>query len=114
MTKAAWRDAWSIRTRIASSVTSATTVRLGGLPGRLAQRDTGRLGSASMTVTLAPCPASSVARTTAEVDFPAPPLGLAKTGDNDFFHLRPAGRRACGARAHRDGAPGAHQSCSSR
>ena len=32
-----------------------------------------------MIATVAPCPASSVARTTAEVDFPAPPLGLAKT-----------------------------------
>ena len=32
-----------------------------------------------MTVTLAPCPASLVARTMAAVDFPAPPLGLAKT-----------------------------------
>jgi hypothetical protein len=55
------------------------TARLAGMPGRLAQRDTGLLGSASMIVTLAPCAASSVARTTAEVDFPAPPLGLAKT-----------------------------------
>src|SRR5271169_3432846 len=79
MTKATWRDAWSIRSRIASSVTSAMTVRLKGFPGRFAQRETGLLGSASMIVTLAPCPASSVARTTAEVDFPAPPLGLAKT-----------------------------------
>src|ERR1700722_7881047 len=38
-----------------------------------------RQRSASMIVTLAPCPASLVVRTTAEVDFPAPPLGLAKT-----------------------------------
>jgi hypothetical protein len=32
-----------------------------------------------MTVTAAPLRASSVASRTAEVDFPAPPLGLAKT-----------------------------------
>jgi hypothetical protein len=62
-----------------SSVTSATRVRLAGFPGRFAQRETGLLGSASTIATVAPCPASSVARTTAEVDFPAPPLGLAKT-----------------------------------
>src|SRR3954454_10715205 len=38
-----------------------------------------RLGSASMTVTAAPFRASSEASRMAEVDFPAPPLGLAKT-----------------------------------
>jgi hypothetical protein len=32
-----------------------------------------------MIATVAPRPASSVARTTADVDFPAPPFGLAKT-----------------------------------
>src|SRR5271165_588316 len=78
-TKAALREAWSIWSRMASSVTSATTARLAGFPGRFAQRERGLLGSASMTATFAPCPASSVARMTAEVDFPAPPLGLAKT-----------------------------------
>ena len=79
MTKAAWRAAWSIWSRIESSVALATTVRVSGFPGRPAQRDTGLLGSASMIATVAPRPASSVARTTADVDFPAPPLGLAKT-----------------------------------
>ena len=58
---------------------SAGIATLSGSTDPLAQRDTGLLGSASMIVTLAPCPASLVARTTAEVDFPGPPLELAKT-----------------------------------
>ena len=56
MTKAVSRAAWSIWSRIASSVTSATTARLAGLPGRFAQRETGLLGSASMIVTARPLP----------------------------------------------------------
>lgn len=39
----------------------------------------GRLGSASMTVTLAPALARVWARMSADVDLPAPPLGLANT-----------------------------------
>src|SRR3954453_22625727 len=62
-----------------SSVTSATTSKLDGLFGRLAHRDTGRLGSASMIVTTPPLAASSVPSRTAAVDLPAPPFGLAKT-----------------------------------
>src|SRR5271157_363163 len=79
MTKADSRAACSIWSMIESSVTSAMTLKAAGLPGLFAQRDTGLLGSASMIVTPAPFPASSVARMTAEVDFPAPPFGLAKT-----------------------------------
>ena len=54
------------------SVTSATTVRLFGLPGSFAQRDNGLFGSASIGVTAAPWPANWVASSTAEVDFPVP------------------------------------------
>src|SRR4051794_31150808 len=79
MTKVVLRAASSIASMMDSSVTSARTVSIGGFPGRLAQCETGRFGSASMIVTLAPFPLSSVASRTAEVDFPAPPLGLAKT-----------------------------------
>jgi hypothetical protein len=46
---------------------------------RLAHFEIGRFGSASMMVTVALRLASSVASTTADVDLPAPPLGLAKT-----------------------------------
>jgi hypothetical protein len=45
----------------------------------LAHCDMGLLGSASRMVTPAPFSASSVANSNAAVDFPAPPLGLAKT-----------------------------------
>src|SRR4051794_25913894 len=62
-----------------SSVTSAMTFKLDGLFGRLAHRDTGRLGSASTMVTPPPLAASSVPSRTAAVDLPAPPFGLAKT-----------------------------------
>src|SRR5689334_24928081 len=78
MTKALLVAASSIVSMIESSVTSAMTVIDSGFPGRFAQADTGLLGSASMIVTVAPRSASSVASSTAEVDFPAPPLGLAK------------------------------------
>src|SRR3954470_6318800 len=79
MTKGVARAASSIRSMIVSSEMSETTVRFSGRPSRLAQWDSGRLGSASMTVTAAPFRASSEASRMAEVDFPAPPLGLAKT-----------------------------------
>ena len=79
MTKAALVAALSITSMIVSSFTSAMTSRLSGLPGRFAHFETGLLGSASIMVTRAPFPASSVASTTAEVDLPAPPLGLANT-----------------------------------
>src|SRR5512132_1343092 len=62
-----------------SSDTSFSTVKVSGLPGCLAHFDRGRLGSASITVTVASRSASSVARSTADVDFPAPPFELAKT-----------------------------------
>src|ERR1700722_9406029 len=58
---------------------SATTVRFSGHPALFAHWETGLFGSASRTVTPTPLRANSVARMTAEVDFPAPPLGLAKT-----------------------------------
>ena len=61
------------------------TVRFSGRPGRFAHTETGLFGSASMMVTSTPLRASSVARMTAEVDFPAPPLGLAKTMVGMFF-----------------------------
>ena len=57
----------------------ATTSSPSDRPRRRAQAETDRLGSASMMVTAAPRRASSQARMTAEVDLPAPPLGLAKT-----------------------------------
>src|SRR5215210_2635772 len=63
---------------IVSSVISAMTSRLPGLPGRFDQRERGLFGSASITVTEAPFPASSVARRIADVDLPTPPFGLAK------------------------------------
>jgi hypothetical protein len=47
------------------------------LPGRFAQALTGRLGSASISVTAAPRRASWVASTTELVDLPQPPLLLA-------------------------------------
>ena len=74
-----FRAALSIVPTMVSSVTSSITVSDSGRPGRWAHRDTGRFGSASMTVTLSPDPASSQASRTAEMDLPAPPLGLAKT-----------------------------------
>ena len=50
-----------------------------GLPGRLAHWLSGRLGSASIIVTVPPWLASSVASKTAAVDLPTPPFGLANT-----------------------------------
>src|SRR5690349_18436382 len=79
MTKGTQVAAPSMASITVSSVTSAMTSSRSGRPGRLAQAETGRFGSASMMVTAAPLRASSQARTTAEVDLPAPPLGLAKT-----------------------------------
>ncbi len=79
MTKLDLRAASSMLVMIVSSVGSSITVSVSGFPGSLAQMDTGRFGSASMTVTLLPDSASSLASSTAEVDFPAPPLGDAKT-----------------------------------
>src|SRR3954452_19445473 len=73
--------AYLIWTVMVSSSTSAMTVSEAGFPGFFAQRETGLSGSASIKVTVAPLFASSVARSTADVDFPAPPLGLAKTMD---------------------------------
>src|SRR5262249_12689771 len=78
-TKGVFRAALSISSMMVLSEISATTVRLSGHPALLAHCETGLLGSASMIVTPAPFRASSVARMTADVDFPAPPLGLAKT-----------------------------------
>src|SRR4051794_30622679 len=69
----------SIVRMIVSSVTSSSTVSWKGLPGRFAHRETGRFGSASMMTTFLPDSASCVASSTAEVDLPAPPLGLANT-----------------------------------
>src|SRR3954447_5668073 len=69
----------SMSSMMLSSVTLARTSRLSGLPDRFAQEETGRLGSASMIVTAAPFLASSDANTTADVNFPAPPFGEAKT-----------------------------------
>ena len=79
MTNVEVRAVWSIVRMIVCSVTLSSTVRVSGLFGRLAHRDTGRLGSASMMVTVAPFAASSEARRTAEVDLPAPPFGDANT-----------------------------------
>src|SRR4051812_1898091 len=79
MTKAVSLAALSIVSMIVSSVVSASTARFGGLPRRLAHWERGLFGSASMTVTAAPWPASSVARSRAAVDLPTPPFGLAKT-----------------------------------
>src|SRR3954454_8491607 len=87
MTNALLVAASSMMSMIESSVTSTTTVRLSGSPGRFAHDDTGLFGSASMMVTVAPRSASSVASNTAEVDFPAPPLGLAKTIVGMWFPL---------------------------
>ena len=78
MTKFDPIDAFSIASMIVSSLTSWRTVRFSGLPGRWAHRNTGRFGSASITVTLRPDRASSQARRTADVDLPAPPFGDAK------------------------------------
>src|SRR5881227_2482641 len=64
---------------IVSSVTSSSTASWSGLPGRFAHRETGRFGSASMMTTFLPDSASCVASSTAEVDLPTPPLGLANT-----------------------------------
>src|SRR3954453_8273681 len=60
---------------IVSSVTFSRTARFFGLPGRLDHRATGRLGSASMIVTLEPDSEGAQASRTADVDFPQPPLG---------------------------------------
>src|ERR1035437_6949666 len=79
ITKAVLAEASSIVSMIVVSETSPMTVKVSGQPGRRAHCDTGWFGSASITVTAAPRWASSVASTTAEVDFPAPPLGLANT-----------------------------------
>src|SRR3978361_599224 len=79
MTNALCVSAVSIVSIIESSVTSASTIREAGLPGRLAHCDTGLFGSASIMITVPPRSANMVARSTAEVDFPAPPLGLANT-----------------------------------
>ena len=57
-------------------------------------------GLSSITVTVAPASASVRARTRAEVDFPAPPFGLANTttgtanpydAENDWCHMTPHG-----------------------
>src|SRR3954451_8395584 len=69
----------SIVRMIVSSVTSSSTASWSGLPGRFAHRETGRFGSASIMTTFFPDSASCVASSTAEVDLPAPPLGLANT-----------------------------------
>src|SRR5690349_20871794 len=61
------------------SETLEITVRFSGRPSLHAHRVMGLFGSASMMVTAAPFSASSVARMSADVDFPAPPLGVAKT-----------------------------------
>src|ERR1700691_6298950 len=76
---------------IVASETSARTVMFLGRPGRCAHWDTGLFGSASIAVTVAPLRASSVASTTAEGDFPAPPFGLAKT----MTGMRPPPRESC-------------------
>ena len=78
-TKGTRAAAPSIASITVSSEMSAMTSSASGRPGRRAQAETGRFGSASMMVTAAPRRASSPARMTAEVDLPAPPLGLAKT-----------------------------------
>src|SRR5580698_5273299 len=62
-----------------SSETSPTTEMRLGSSERLAQCDTGLLGSASMMVTAPPRLASSDASSTADVDLPAPPLGVRNT-----------------------------------
>jgi len=77
MTNAVFRAASSMARMMVCSVTLSTKVSVFGLPGRLAQRDTGLFGSASMMVTEAPFSASCVARRTAAVDLPTPPLGEA-------------------------------------
>src|ERR1700730_2784279 len=79
ITNDVWRAAVSISSMIVFSEMSEMTARFSGRPSLAAHCETGLLGSASMTVTEAPLRASSVASRTAEVDFPAPPLGLAKT-----------------------------------
>jgi hypothetical protein len=78
MTNVASRSAASMASSRVSSVTSLITASLSGRPGFRLHLVTGWLGSASMIVTDAPRPASSVASSTAEVDFPAPPLELVK------------------------------------
>src|SRR6516164_5239514 len=72
------RAASSIASISVSSVTPPMTVRFWGLPGFLLHRRTGWFGSASIMVTVVSCWARSVASSTADVDFPAPPLELAK------------------------------------
>src|ERR671918_1160889 len=80
ITNAVLSAAVSISSIMVCSDTSAIMVRVFGTAACLAHLETGLFGSASMMVTaVAPCAASSVARSTAEVDFPTPPFGLAKT-----------------------------------
>jgi hypothetical protein len=64
---------------IVVSWTSLRTVSVSGFFACLAQVESGRLMSASITVTVAPCSASAVASRIADVDFPDPPLELAMT-----------------------------------
>src|SRR3954451_13671340 len=68
----------SISSMTLSSVTSARTSKLSGLPERFAQAETGWFGSASMRTTYAPFWASWDASTTALVDLPHPPFGEAR------------------------------------
>src|SRR6202451_3623854 len=76
MTKGVFCDALSLSSMIVASPISAMTVMFSGRPALFAHWETGLFGSASMIVTCAPLSASSVARITADVDLPAPPLGL--------------------------------------
>ena len=78
MTNAVLRAAASISSVSVYSVAPLMTMSFSGHPALRLQRVMGWLGSASMIVTEAPCPASSVASSKAEVDLPAPPLELAK------------------------------------
>src|SRR3954452_7029799 len=77
ITNAALRAASSITSIRVSSVIPPITAKFSGFPGLRLQRSTGWFGSASMTMTDVPRCTSSVASSTADVDFPAPPLELA-------------------------------------
>src|ERR1700733_9366003 len=77
MTNCVFSAAASTASSNVSSAT-ATTVSLDGGPVSLLHCEIGWLGSASISVTEPPRPASSVASSKAEVDLPAPPLEEAR------------------------------------